>query len=80
MKEVSWDKFLPQFKKVNQKKRKLKRREKSDNPFPPEQKLRKIDEQMISGEYFLTQEQKDNIAKDKQQKKIDEKVKEKIEK
>lgn len=36
MKDVSWEKFLPHFKKVNQKKRKIKRREKSDNPFPPE--------------------------------------------
>jgi len=44
MKEVSWDKFLPHFKKQNVKRKKVERRVKSDNPFPPEQKLRKIDE------------------------------------
>jgi ribosomal RNA assembly protein len=62
MKEVSWDKFLPHFKKQNSKRKKVKRAPaKPKSPFPPEQKLRKIDEQMISGEYFLTQEEKDNI-------------------
>jgi ribosomal RNA assembly protein len=28
------------------------------SPFPPEQQLRKEDYQMMSGEYFLTKEQK----------------------
>jgi ribosomal RNA assembly protein len=36
MKDASWDKFLPHFKKQNVKRKKLKRREKVDTPFPPE--------------------------------------------
>ena len=80
MKDASWDKFLPHFKKQNVKRKKLKRREKSDTPFPPEQKLRKIDEQMISGEYFLTKEQKDSIESEKKAKRQEQKLKEKISK
>ena len=40
--------------------------------------MRKIDEQMISGEYFLTKEQKESIEKDKKEKRIEEKTKAKI--
>lgn len=68
MKDASWDKFLPHFKKQNVKRKKLKRVAKVRTPFPPEQKLRKIDEQMISGEYFLTKEQKEDIESEKKAK------------
>jgi len=50
---VTWDKYLPQFKKKNIKRKKpIKRKKKEDNPFPPEQTPRKIDLQLESGEYF----------------------------
>jgi len=53
----SWDRFLPQFKKHNIKRKTIKRPKKEEyNPFPPEQKLRKVDEQLISGDYFNDEE------------------------
>ena len=62
----SWDRFLPQFKKQNVKRKKIKYAKKEEyNPFPPEQKLRKVDEQLISGDYFNDEE----IQKEKEQKK-----------
>ena len=53
----SWDRFLPQFKKQNIKRKTTKKTKKEEyNPFPPEQKLRKVDEQLISGDYFNDEE------------------------
>jgi ribosomal RNA assembly protein len=50
----SWDRFLPQFTKRNPKRKKIaKKEEKEYNPFPPEQKPRKIDLELESGEYFM---------------------------
>ena len=50
----SWDRFLPQFTKRNPKRvKKPKKEEKEYNPFPPEQKPRKIDLELESGEFFL---------------------------
>lgn len=73
LKNESWDRFLPKFKKqsVTLKKPKIKRKEYT--PFPPVQQPRKIDLQMESGEYFLTKveqaakklEAKVTIAKEK---------------
>ena len=60
----NWDRFLPQFKKRNIKRKKTpKREEKVYNPFPPEQKLRKIDEKLETGEYFMDEEKKDKKKK-----------------
>eukprot|EP00826_Nyctotherus_ovalis_P025669 TRINITY_DN1991_c0_g1_i8.p1 TRINITY_DN1991_c0_g1~~TRINITY_DN1991_c0_g1_i8.p1 ORF type:complete len:360 (-),score=132.55 TRINITY_DN1991_c0_g1_i8:93-1172(-) len=59
-----WNRFLPHFKKQSQKrkeKRKKRKEKKEYTPFPPEQQPRKIDLMMESGEYFLTQEQKDQM-------------------
>jgi len=59
-----WSRFLPHFKKQNQKrkeKKKKKKEKKEYTPFPPEQQPRKIDLMMESGEYFLSQEQKDQM-------------------
>ncbi len=68
----SWDRFLPQFTKRNPKKaKKPKKEEKEYNPFPPEQKPRKIDLELESGDYFM----KGQDVKDK--KKIEEKRKNK---
>ena len=54
-----WSKFLPQFKKRNVKRKKVEIKKKKEyTPFPPEQLLRKEDYQMMSGEYFLTADQK----------------------
>ena len=62
----NWDRFLPKFKAANQKKRKKKQiEEKEYNPFPPTQQPRKEDLLMESGEYFMTQKQK-NIKKEQQ--------------
>ncbi len=72
----SWDRFLPQFNKRNPKKKKPVKNDtktKSDtkeyNPFPPEQKPRKIDMMLESGDYFM-QEKKNLQSKDQKVKKM----------
>eukprot|EP00455_Lapot_gusevi_P012718 TRINITY_DN1609_c0_g1_i1.p1 TRINITY_DN1609_c0_g1~~TRINITY_DN1609_c0_g1_i1.p1 ORF type:complete len:384 (-),score=102.53 TRINITY_DN1609_c0_g1_i1:59-1210(-) len=55
----SWDRFLPQFKKKNVKRKKPKIKKKEYTPFPPAPPLSKIDMQLESGEYFLSNEQKE---------------------
>jgi len=55
----SWDRFLPKFKKKNvQRVAKKKKEEKPYTPFPPAQEPRKVDKQLESGEYFLSNEAK----------------------
>jgi len=59
LKEESWERFLPKFQKRKPPKKKKKpivKKEKT--PFPPEQKPRKVDIELETGEYFLNQEQK----------------------
>lgn len=59
----NWERFLPQFKKQNVKRKKVKqeRKKKEYTPFPPEQLPRKEDIQMMTGEYFLSEKQKNEI-------------------
>lgn len=64
MANEDWDRFLPQFKKRNVKRKSTKpkgkkKTEEEYNPFPPEQKPRKIDQELETGEYW----QKDNTKK-----------------
>ncbi|KAG0485045.1 hypothetical protein HPP92_008910 [Vanilla planifolia] len=55
----NWDRFLPKFKKKNVKQRKVKSREKKPyTPFPPPQPPSKIDLQLESGEYFMSDKKK----------------------
>jgi ribosomal RNA assembly protein len=62
----SWDRFLPQFTKRNPKRvKKPKKEEKEYNPFPPEQKPRKVDLELESGEYFMKGKDKDDKKKNK---------------
>eukprot|EP00898_Chlorokybus_atmophyticus_P001539 jgi/Chlat1/2386/Chrsp17S02650 len=60
LKSESWDRFLPKFKKRNVKRKKPLKESKKKNksPFPPPQTPSKIDLQLESGEYFLSQEQR----------------------
>ena len=58
LKEESWERFLPSFKKKNMQRKKSKGTRREYTPFPPEQTPRKVDLQLESGEYFLAQEQK----------------------
>ncbi|KAL2918977.1 meiotic recombination [Polyrhizophydium stewartii] len=70
LKNESWDRFLPKFKKKNvkpQKKPKAKAKERT--PFPPAQTPRKIDLQIESGEYFLSKSERDSIAMEKKKEK-----------
>lgn len=71
----NWDRFLPQFKKQNQKRKKIaadkKKKKKEYTPFPPEQLPRKEDIQMMTGEYFLSEKAKEDI---KNQKKREQKL------
>ena len=57
LKNESWDRFLPKFKKKNvqRKKPKVIRQKKEYTPFPPAQTPSKVDLQIESGEYFLSQ-------------------------
>ena len=54
-----WDRFLPSFKKANNQRPKKKAvKEKNYTPFPPAPTPRKVDKQLESGEYFLSDEAK----------------------
>lgn len=61
LKNESWDRFLPKFRKVNKVKAKKSaiKKKKEYTPFPPTQTPRQEDLQMESGEYFLRPEQKE---------------------
>eukprot|EP01083_Nonionella_stella_P033052 90486_1 len=63
----SWDRFLPQFKKKNVQRRKPKkiREKKPYTPFPPPQKPSKMDLQLESGEYFMSDNVRARNAKNK---------------
>lgn len=55
----SWDRFLPKFKKKNVQQKKVKTKEKKPyTPFPPPQQPSKVDLQLESGEYFLSDHKK----------------------
>jgi ribosomal RNA assembly protein len=58
--QENWDRFLPQFKKKNvpRQKPQVVRPKKAYTPFPPPQQPSKIDLQLESGEYFLTEQQR----------------------
>lgn len=61
LKNENWERFLPTFKKKNvQRKKPAKVREKKRKatPFPPPQQPSKVDLQLESGEYFLTERQR----------------------
>lgn len=61
LKNESWDRFLPKFKKRNPKKSKSKKPrdvKKPYTPFPPLPAPSKVDLQLESGEYFLTPQQR----------------------
>ncbi|KAG0682969.1 ribosomal RNA assembly protein krr1 [Pichia californica] len=71
-----WDRFLPQFKKksVNRKKPKQnkEKKEKVYTPFPPQQLPRKVDLQIESGEFFLSNKEKKVKELQEKKKKQDE--------
>ncbi|KAL6615928.1 hypothetical protein ACP70R_038198 [Stipagrostis hirtigluma subsp. patula] len=55
----SWDRFLPKFKKKNVKQKKPKTKEKKPyTPFPPPQQPSKIDIELETGEYFMSDKKK----------------------
>lgn len=55
----NWDRLLPKFKNKNVKQKKVKSKEKKPyTPFPPPQPPSKIDLQLESGEYFLSDNKK----------------------
>ena len=61
MKNENWSRFLPNYVKHNVKKKngkKIVKKNKEYNPFPPEQQKRKIDLMLESGDYFLDKEGK----------------------
>ncbi|VVB13713.1 unnamed protein product [Arabis nemorensis] len=66
----SWDRFLPKFKKKNVKQKKPKSKEKKPyTPFPPPQPPSKVDLQLESGEYFLSDKKKsEKMWQEKQEK------------
>eukprot|EP00916_Digyalum_oweni_P023113 GHVL01038411.1.p1 GENE.GHVL01038411.1~~GHVL01038411.1.p1 ORF type:complete len:340 (+),score=79.22 GHVL01038411.1:38-1057(+) len=55
LKNESWDRFLPQFKKRNLKRKKIKIEKKKRSLFPPEQTPRKEDLMLESGEWFVNE-------------------------
>lgn len=74
LKNESWDRFLPHFKKRNVARKKIKRIKSSEyTPFPPPQQPSKIDLQIESGEYFMSKrakERKKQEEKKENQKRI----------
>jgi len=83
MKNENWDRFLPHFKKVSVKKKKIKKEKKQKKeytPFPPEPTPRKEDLLVETGEYFLSEKTKDkkekNRIKSSREEKLEKKEKE----
>ncbi|KAI3450893.1 hypothetical protein Pfo_007558 [Paulownia fortunei] len=71
----NWDRFLPSFKKKNVKQKKVKTKEKKPyTPFPPQQQPSKIDMQLESGEYFLSDKKKQTKKWQEKQEKQAEKI------
>jgi len=61
LKNENWERFLPKFdrKVISKRKQPLKKKKKGEyTPFPPPQPLCKVDKQIESGEYFLTEKDK----------------------
>lgn len=75
----NWDRFLPHFKKRNLSKRRKPHKvndksKKVYTPFPPPQEKSKVDLQMESGEYFLTQQAKEREKKEKREEMVRDKT------
>jgi ribosomal RNA assembly protein len=61
LKESNWERFLPQFKKRNIQRKKVKdklKKKKSNEVFPPQPTPRKEDILMETGEYFLNEQER----------------------
>lgn len=81
MKDQNWDRFLPQFKKQNAKRKKVKVVKKKEyTPFPPAQQPRKEDLLMETGEYFMDKEEIAKRKQDEKESKREKKQQEKEEK
>ena len=77
LKYENWDRFLPKFKKQNQKSKKAVIKKK-DRSLAPEQTPRKIDLMIESGEYFLSQKDKKKKDIERKKEKQDTKAEEKV--
>ena len=82
LKNESWDRFLPQFKKRTLSKRRKPfivndKTKKVYTPFPPPREKSKVDLQIESGEYFLSKQAKERQEKERRQEKMSEKMEEK---
>lgn len=76
LKEESWDRFLPQFKKKNVQTKKPKKQvvKKKYTPFPPPQQPSKVDLQLESGEYFMKEMEKKQKKNDEKEQATQEKT------
>lgn len=66
LKNESWDRFLPHFKKRTLSKRRVPHKitdktKKAYTPFPPPREKSKVDLQIESGEYFLAKQAKERV-------------------
>jgi len=78
--DQNWDRFLPNFKKSTQSKRRVPHKvteKKVYTPFPPAQEKSKVDLQIESGEYFLGKQAKERKAKEEREGKMKQKMEEK---
>jgi len=82
MKNENWDRFLPQFKKQNVKRKKIKatKPKKEYTPFPPPQQPRKEDLMIETGEYFMNEEEKAKRKEEEKERKREKKKQDKTEK
>lgn len=77
MKDKDWNTLLPQYVKSKQKKVKKIKKKKEYTPFPPEPEESKIDKEIRSGVYFLSEEDKKSLKKKEIEKRQKDKVEEK---
>ncbi|KIW12178.1 KRR1 small subunit processome component [Exophiala spinifera] len=82
LKNESWDRFLPQFKKKTLSRRRTPykvtdKTTKAYTPFPPPQEKSKVDLQIESGEYFLAKQAKERAKEQERRERQKEKNEEK---